>query len=92
MGGDPQHRHTRAMAVEQAVDEMQIARAATAGADGEGAGEMRVRAGGEGGYFFMAHMDPFDAAMATDGIGQAIQAVTHDPVNARDTGGGENSR
>jgi hypothetical protein len=35
MGGDRQHRHAAAVAIEQAVDQMQIARAAAAGADRE---------------------------------------------------------
>ncbi len=48
----------RALAIEQAVDEMQIAGAAAAGADGEVAGEMRVGAGGEGGDLFVAHVQP----------------------------------
>jgi hypothetical protein len=40
LGGDGQHRHARAVAVEQTVDEMEIARPAAAGAHRELTREM----------------------------------------------------
>ncbi len=51
------------MAIEQAVDEMQIARPAAAGADGELAGQMRLGAGREGGDLLVADVDPLDLAL-----------------------------
>src|ERR1700744_2153512 len=44
---DGENGHAAAMAIEEAVDEVQIAGAAACSADGEGAGEMRVGSGGE---------------------------------------------
>ena len=61
---DGHHRHARAMAVEETVDEMQVARAAAAGADGEAARDMGVGAGGESGDLLVAQVQPFDAAGA----------------------------
>ena len=55
---DRHHRHARAMAIEQAIDEMQIARTAASGADREVAGDMGVGACGEGRDLFMPHMQP----------------------------------
>ena len=87
MRGNPEHGHARAMTVEQAVDEVQIARPATSRADRESSGQMRLRPGGEGGDFLMAHMDPFDVAAAAEGIRDAVEAVADDPIDALDAGG-----
>ena len=84
------HRHARALAVEEAVDEMQIARAAAAGADGEVPGDMRVGAGGEGGHFFVAHVQPLHAAMPAHGVGEAIETVADDAVDTAHARRGEN--
>ena len=87
--GDRQHRHARAMAIEQAVDEVQIAGSAAPRADGELAGQMRLGAGREGGDFFVPDVDPFDLALAADRVGQTVQAVADDAVDALDAGGRE---
>ena len=44
VGGNHQHRHARTVAVEQPVDQMEIARSAASGAHGQRSGEMRLRA------------------------------------------------
>src|ERR1700735_1608268 len=80
----------RAPAVEKAVDKGEIARAAAAGAYGEGASDMGVGAGGEGGDLFMAHMQPFDAAAPANGVGEAIEAVADNAIDPLHSGGGEN--
>ncbi len=60
--GDGEHRYAGAMAVEQAVDEMQVAGPATSGADREATGEVRLGAGREGGDLLVADVHPFDVA------------------------------
>ena len=60
VGGDGQHRHAAAMGSRTAVDQVQVAGAATARADRQLAGEMGLRAGREGGAFLMAHVHPLD--------------------------------
>jgi len=50
---------------------------------------MGVRAGGERGDLLVPDMQPLNAAMAAQRIGEAIEAVAHDSVDALDTGGGE---
>src|SRR5229473_5335023 len=89
MSRDRHYRHARAVAVEQTIDEVQVARAATSGADRETARDMRVRAGGERGDFLVPDMQPLHAAMAAQCIGEAIEAVAYDSIDALDTGGGE---
>ena len=89
MGGDRDHRHTRAVTVVQAVDQVQIARAAAAGADRELTGQIRLGAGGKGGDLFVAEVQPGDPTMAAQRVGEAIQAVADDAVNALYAGGGE---
>ena len=89
---DGQHRHARAMAVEQAVDEVQIARPAAAGADRELAGQMRLGAGREGRDLLVPDMDPFDLALSADRVGEAVEAVADDAVDPLDAGRGEGLR
>ena len=58
-----EHRHARAVAIEEAVDEVQIARAAAAGADGELARQMRLGARRERGDLLVPDMNPLDLAL-----------------------------
>ena len=71
--GDRQHRHAAAIAVEQAIDQVQVARPAAAGADRELAGEVRLGTGGEGAGFLVAHVHPFDRLVPAQRIGDAVQ-------------------
>jgi len=86
---DRHHRHPRAVAVEQTIDQVQVAGTATSGADRETTCDMRIRAGRERGDFLVPDMQPLNAAMAAQGIGEAIEAVAHDSIDTLDTGGGE---
>src|SRR5262249_7402814 len=63
--------------------------AAAAGADREPAGEVRVAAGRKGRDLLMADVEPLDAAVAAQGIGEAIEAVADDAIDALHAGGGE---
>ena len=82
MRGDGEHRHARAVAVEQAVDQVQVAGAAAAGADRELAGQMRVGAGGEGRDLLVPDMQPVDLALPAQCVGEPVQAVADDAVDA----------
>jgi hypothetical protein len=46
--GDAEHRHARSVTIEEPIDEMQIARPATARAHRELSGKVRLGAGGKG--------------------------------------------
>ena len=87
--GDGQHRHPRAVAVEQAVDEMQVAGSAASGTHREFTCQMRLGTGREGGDFFVPDMDPLDLALAAQRFGQPIQAVADDAIDPLDAGGGK---
>ena len=89
MRGDGEHRHARAVAIEQAVDEVQVAWPAAAGADGELAGQMRFGTGREGRDLLVPDMDPLDLALAADGIRQPVQAVADEAVDAFHAGSGQ---
>ena len=80
--GDRQHRRAAAVSVEQAVDEMQIARAAGAGADRELAGDLRFAGRGEGCGFLVPHVDPFDVLAFAQRLGEAVQAVADNAEDA----------
>ena len=86
VGGDRQHRHAAALAVEQAVDQVQVAGAAASGADGELAGEVRLGAGGEGGRLLVPHVDPVDLLLPAQRIGEAVQRIAHHAVDALHAG------
>jgi hypothetical protein len=51
---------------------------------------MGVRARGEGGDLFVANVQPFDPAAAENGVGEAVQTIADDAVDAPDASGGEN--
>src|SRR5262249_43520271 len=85
MGRDGEHRHARAMAGVQSVDEMQIAWSATSSAAGKTPRQMRLGAGCERADLLMSHVDPLDLALTANGVGQTVQAVADDPVDALDS-------
>ena len=89
MGGDAEHRDARAVAIEQAIDEVQIARPAAARADGQLSRQMRLGAGRECGDLLVPYMEPLDLAMAADGIRQPIEAVADDAIDALDPRGSQ---
>src|SRR5262249_53976964 len=84
VGGDREHRHAAAMAVEQAVDEMQVAGPAAAGTDGEFAREVRLGAGGEGRGLLVAQMHPRDLLLLAQRIGETVQRIADHAVDALD--------
>jgi hypothetical protein len=83
---DTEDGYARSMALEQAVDEMQVARPAAAGADRKVAGEMCLGARREGGDLFMPHVNPLDRALAADCIGDTVETVADDAEYALDAG------
>jgi hypothetical protein len=56
--GDSQNRNAAALAIEQAIDQMQVAWTAAASANCKASGQMSFGACREGGGLFMAHVDP----------------------------------
>ena len=90
--GDGEHRHARAVTIEQAVDEMQIARPAAAGADGELTRQMRLGAGRERRDLLVPDMDPLDLALPANRVGQPVQAVADNAIDPLDTGCDEDFR
>src|SRR5579875_698785 len=81
LAGDQDHRGTVPMALKNAVDEVEAARAATSGTGGEIAGHVGFGAGGKGPGLFMAHVDPGDIA-AANGIRDMVQCVADYAVTA----------
>ncbi len=89
MGRDRQHRHPRPVAVEQAIDEVQIARSAAARAHREFTCQVRLGAGSEGGNFLVPDMDPLDLALTANGIRQTIETIADDAIDPLDARGGQ---
>ena len=86
MGGDREHRLVVAVAVEQAIDEMQVAGPTTARTHREASGGRRLGTRREGCHFFMAHMHPGDLADPTQAVAQAVEAIAGDAPDALDAG------
>src|SRR5262249_60661867 len=81
-GGDGEHRQARAVAVEQAVDEMQVARSAAAGADRELTREMGLATGGKRRDLLVPDVNPFDLALAAQPGGQPVQPCAGEAVKS----------
>src|SRR5262249_50081848 len=79
---DGQHRQARPMAVEQAVDEMQIAWSAAAGADRKLTREMRLAGSGKRRDLLVPHMNPFDLALMAQRVGEPVETVADDSICA----------
>jgi hypothetical protein len=84
--GDRQDRNAAALAVIQAVDEVEVAGAAAPRADGDLARQVSFRAGCEGRRLFMAHMDPVDRLLPAQRIGEAVQGVAGHAIDAPHAG------
>jgi hypothetical protein len=84
VGGDGQYRGHAPMGIEQPVDEVQVAGAATAHAGRQLARELCLRTGRESRSLFVADMHPADLSAAADGVGHRVEAVAYDPVHALD--------
>src|SRR6267154_2649745 len=87
MRRDGQHRDAVAVAVVEAVDQVQVARATGTSTDSERAGEVGLGPGCEGRRLLMTNMYPLDLALAAKCIGQPVQAIADDAVNPLDAGG-----
>jgi hypothetical protein len=61
------------MTVEQTIDEMQITGATASGNDRQPVGEVSICAGRKSGRLFMAHMNPSNSFVLTDGVGEPVQ-------------------
>src|ERR1700678_2334617 len=66
--GDRQHRHTIALAIVEAIDEVSVPRPATAGTDREIARQMSLSPSRKGGCFFVAGMYPSDRLVYSNRI------------------------
>ena len=80
--GDRQDRHPAALGVEEAVDQVQVARAAAAEDDGELTGQLGVGGGREGCRLLVADQAPGDGPVASHGLGEAVERVPRHPVGA----------
>src|SRR3954469_22633223 len=77
---DGYYRNAAAMAVIQSVDQVQIARSATAGAYRQASGEVSFRSRGKCCDFFMPRMYPLDLVLLADGVSDPVQRIAGDTV------------
>jgi hypothetical protein len=82
MRGDRQHRHPAAVRVEQAVDEMQIPGTATRRAHSRLPGHRRLTRGRERRRLLMTHVLPDKLTVATERIGEPIDGIPGQPIDA----------
>ena len=77
-----EHRHPAAVAVEEAVYEVQVAGPAAACANGEFAGQMRLGTCCERSTFLMTDVHPVYRLQAPERIGKAVQGIADNAVDA----------
>src|ERR1700683_2008112 len=90
--GNGEYRHPRSVAIKQAINEVQIARSAAAGADREITRKMRLRTRCKGRDLLVPYMNPFDLSLATKRVSQTIEAIADDTIDALDAGRCEHFR
>jgi hypothetical protein len=73
------------MAIKEPVDEMKVARTATAGADGKLAGNVRVGAGGKGRHFLVADVNPFDGFLSAYLVAYPIERIADYSIDSLDS-------
>ena len=83
--GDREHGYAGSVTIEQAVDQVQIARPAAPGADRELTRQMRLGTRCEGCDFFVPDMHPLYLPLAAKRVRQPVQAVADNAVNPLDT-------
>jgi hypothetical protein len=84
MRRDRKNGNATAMAVEKAVDQVKVARAAAACADRKLARQMRFSTRGECCAFLVTRVDPFDSTHSPEGVRQAVERIADDAVNVLD--------
>jgi hypothetical protein len=77
------------MAVEEAIDQVDVARSATACAHHKVTTQVGFRTGGKRRNFLMPNMHPLDLMMLPDSVGNTVQGISTDPVDALDSGRNE---
>jgi hypothetical protein len=87
VGGQGQHRCPGPVGVHDALDQVGVARAATAGAYRKRSGQLGLGGGREGGTLLVMDMHPVDAARgrsaaAAHGVTEGVEAVSDNPVDA----------
>ena len=85
MSRDGQHRHPVALAVKQAVDEMQVPRTARPRADSKLAGDMGLRSGGKRCHLLVPRPHPTDFLLPMKAVAQSVEGVARDAPDALDT-------
>jgi hypothetical protein len=75
------HWYARPLTIEQAVDEVQIARSAASRADRKLSCQVRLGTGRKGRDLLMTDVDPLNLALSPQRIGKPVQAVADDAVD-----------
>jgi hypothetical protein len=83
--GDRQHRNPAALRVVETVDQVQVARAAAAGADRQLSGQRGIRRRRARGRLLVTDVLPRDFAGAPERVGEPVEAVTRQAVDAAHT-------
>ena len=75
------YRHAIPLAIEEAVDEVKIARTATTGAHRDLSCKVSLRTGGKRRHLFMPYVQPFDLFAFPDDVRQPVQGIANYPVD-----------
>jgi len=79
MRGNGQHGRHASVGIEESIDEVQIARAATSRANRQLAGELRFSSGRKGRRLFVADVNPLGLAAAMKSVGHRLRLSPTSP-------------
>jgi hypothetical protein len=85
MCGDSENWNAAPMAVEQAIDKMQIPRTATPTADRELPGQMSFGTRRERRAFLMPHVNPFNRTIPAQRVRESIERIPHHAIHTLDS-------
>jgi len=80
--GNGQNRNAAAVGIVESVDQVRIPRPAASGAHSEFPGEVRLRARGKSGRFFMTDVNPLHRTASSDNVGNAVERIPRYTIDA----------
>src|SRR6516162_11805012 len=90
LGGDGEDRNPVALALVEAVNQVQIAGSAASRADRQPFREMGFSSGGKRRRLLVPHMDPIELSSPADGVRDAVEGVAGNTVDSPNARFGEN--
>ena len=90
LGGDGDHGNPVALAIVEAVDQMQVAGSAASCANRQPSRQVGFRPGGKCRHLLVPHVDPIEPSSGSDGVRNTVEGVAGNTVDPLNPGFSEN--